>query len=96
MKKSVTNDWTLRESARAKINVMVKSIPNKHGYPPDLQEEAIKTVPAHVELRARSGFEAQTNDTSHPQSRLQKGRGPGILGLGDFFRRALGDDPAAD
>ncbi len=25
-------DWTLRESARAKIKVMVKRILNKHGY----------------------------------------------------------------
>jgi type I restriction enzyme R subunit len=36
--KSVTIDWTLRESARAKIKVMVKRILNKYGYPPDLQE----------------------------------------------------------
>jgi hypothetical protein len=32
VKKSVTIDWTLRESARAKIKVMVKRILNKHGY----------------------------------------------------------------
>ncbi len=43
-------DWTLRESARAKIKVMVKRILNKHGYPPDLQEEAVKTVLAQAEL----------------------------------------------
>ena len=49
MKKSVTIDWTLCESARAKIKVMVKRILNKHGYPPDLQEEAAKTVPAQAE-----------------------------------------------
>ena len=50
VKKSVTIDWTLRESARAKIKVMVKRILNKHGYPPDLQEEALKTVLAQAEL----------------------------------------------
>jgi type I restriction enzyme R subunit len=49
VKKSVTIDWTLRESARAKIKVMVKRILNKHGYPPDLQEEAAKTVLAQAE-----------------------------------------------
>ena len=37
VRKSVTIDWTLRESARAKIKVMVKRILNKHGYPPDLE-----------------------------------------------------------
>jgi type I restriction enzyme, R subunit len=50
VKKSVTIDWTLREGARAKIKVMVKRILNKHGYPPDLQEEAVKTVLAQAEL----------------------------------------------
>jgi len=50
VKKSVTIDWTLRESARARIKVMVKRILNRHGYPPDLQEEAVKTVLAQAEL----------------------------------------------
>ncbi|MEO6981641.1 MAG: DUF3387 domain-containing protein, partial [Edaphobacter sp.] len=50
VKKSVTKDWTLRESARAKIKVMVKRILKRHGYPPDLQDEAVKTVLAQAEL----------------------------------------------
>ena len=50
VKKSVTIDWTLRESARARIKVMVKRILNKHGYPPDLQEEAVNTVLVQAEL----------------------------------------------
>lgn len=50
VRKSVTIDWTLRESARAKIKVMVKRILNRYGYPPDLQEEAVKTVLAQAEL----------------------------------------------
>jgi type I restriction enzyme R subunit len=43
VRKSVTIDWTIRESARARIRVMVRRILRKHGYPPDLQEEATKT-----------------------------------------------------
>ncbi|MHB1233112.1 MAG: type I restriction endonuclease subunit R [Burkholderiales bacterium] len=50
VRKSVTIDWTLRESARAKIRVMVKRILNKYGYPPDLQDEAVKTVLMQAEL----------------------------------------------
>jgi type I restriction enzyme R subunit len=50
VRKSVTIDWTLRESARAKIKVLVKRILRKHGYPPDLEEEATKTVLAQAEL----------------------------------------------
>jgi type I restriction enzyme R subunit len=50
IRKSVTIDWTLREGARAKIRVMVKRILNFHGYPPDLQDEAVKTVLHQAEL----------------------------------------------
>ncbi len=50
VRKSVTIDWTLREGARAKIRVLVKRILNKYGYPPDLQEEAVKTVLMQAEL----------------------------------------------
>ncbi|CAG1013043.1 partial Type I restriction enzyme EcoR124II R protein, partial [Anaerolineales bacterium] len=50
VRKSVTIDWSVRESARARIKVMVKRILKKHGFPPDLQEEATKTVLAQAEL----------------------------------------------
>jgi len=50
VRKSITIDWAVRESARARIKVMVKRILKKHGYPPDLQEEATKTVLAQAEL----------------------------------------------
>ena len=50
VRKNATIDWTLRESARAKIRVMVKRILNKYGYPPDLQEEAVKTLLMQAEL----------------------------------------------
>ncbi len=50
VRESVTIDWTLRESARAKIKVIVKRILNFYGYPPDLQTEAVKTVLQQAEL----------------------------------------------
>jgi len=50
VRESVTIDWTLRESARAKIKVMVKRILRKYGYPPDLQDDAIKTVLQQAEV----------------------------------------------
>jgi type I restriction enzyme R subunit len=54
VRSSVTIDWTLRESARARIRVMVKRILKKYGYPPDLQDEATKTVLAQAELLSAS------------------------------------------
>ena len=50
VRRNVTIDWTLRESARSKIRVIVKRILNKYGYPPDLQEETVKTVLRQAEL----------------------------------------------
>ena len=47
IRKSVTIDWTLRESASAGFRVMLK---RKYDYPPDLQEEAVQTVLAQAEL----------------------------------------------
>jgi type I restriction enzyme R subunit len=42
--KNTSVDWTLKESVRAKIRVLVKRILRKHGYPPDKQEKATLTV----------------------------------------------------
>ncbi len=50
VRKSATIDWTLRESARAKIRVIVKRILSKYGYPPDLQDQAVQTVLQQAEL----------------------------------------------
>ncbi len=43
-------DWTIKESVRAKIRVMVKRILRKYGYPPDKQEKATQTVLEQAEL----------------------------------------------
>ena len=44
LKGSVTVDWSHRESARARLRVLVKRILRRYGYPPDLQDEAVQTV----------------------------------------------------
>ena len=44
LKANVTVDWAHRENARARLRVMVRRILKKYGYPPDLQDEAVKTV----------------------------------------------------
>ena len=50
VRNSVTIDWTEREAVRAKIRVAVKRILRKHGYPPDKQEKATRTVLQQAEL----------------------------------------------
>ncbi len=44
VRQSVTIDWNLRESARSKIRVIIKRILNRYGYPPDLQDDAVRTM----------------------------------------------------
>ena len=41
---NVTIDWTLRENVRANLRRLVRRILRKHGYPPDKQEKATRTV----------------------------------------------------
>ncbi len=49
---NATIDWTIRESARAKLMVIVKRTLTKWGYPPDKQAKAIETVLKQAELMA--------------------------------------------
>ncbi len=41
---NVTIDWTLRENVRAHLRRLVRRVLRKHGYPPDKQESATRTV----------------------------------------------------
>jgi type I restriction enzyme R subunit len=50
VKNNVTIDWELRESARAKIRVLVKHILKKYGYPPDLAKAATQLVLEQAEV----------------------------------------------
>ena len=44
LRDNVSVDWAHRDSARARMRVLVKRILRKHGYPPDLQDVAVQTV----------------------------------------------------
>lgn len=44
VKKNASIDWTLKESVKAKLKVMVKRALRKFGYPPDQQKLATDTV----------------------------------------------------
>jgi type I restriction enzyme R subunit len=52
VKSNASIDWTIRESARAKLMVLVKRTLTKYGYPPDKQQKAIDTVLKQAELLA--------------------------------------------
>ena len=44
LKSNITIDWAHRESARARLRVLVKRILRKYGYPPDLEDAAVQEV----------------------------------------------------
>ena len=50
VRKNVTIDWTVRDNVRAQLRVLVKRILRKHGYPPDKQEKATRTVLEQAEV----------------------------------------------
>lgn len=52
VRENATIDWTIKESARAKLRVVVKRTLRKYGYPPDMQELATETVIKQAELIA--------------------------------------------
>jgi type I restriction enzyme R subunit len=44
LRENISVDWAHRDSARARMRVLVKRILRKYGYPPDLQDTAVQTV----------------------------------------------------
>ena len=49
LKANVSIDWAHRDSARARLRVLVKRILRKFGYPPDLEDAAVRGVLAQAE-----------------------------------------------
>ena len=52
LRKNKTIDWQKRESARAKMRMLIKKLLKKHKYPPEGMEDAVQTVMTQCELWA--------------------------------------------
>lgn len=50
LRKNKTIDWQKKESSRAKMRMIVKKLLKKYKYPPEGQEDALKTVISQCEL----------------------------------------------
>ena len=55
VRKNLSIDWTLREDVRANLRRMVRRTLNRHGYPPDQQDQAVRTIIEQAELFPQSG-----------------------------------------
>ena len=61
VRKNTSIDWTIRESARSKLKVIVKRTLNRYGYPPDMQALATETVLKQAELIANEILSGSDN-----------------------------------
>lgn len=52
LRKNQTIDWQKRDSARAKMRMMIKKLLREHRYPPDGMDDAVQTVMFQCELWA--------------------------------------------
>lgn len=52
VKENASIDWTIKESVKAKLKVIVKRTLRQYGYPPDMQKLATETVLKQAELIA--------------------------------------------
>ena len=50
LRKNRTIDWQKRDSARAKMRMMIKKLLKEHKYPPEGMEDAVQTVMTQCEL----------------------------------------------
>ena len=50
LRNNKTIDWQKRESARAKMRMLIKKLLKKHKYPPEGMEDAVQTVMTQCEL----------------------------------------------
>ena len=50
LRKNRTIDWQKRDSARAKMRMMIKRLLKKHRYPPEGMDDAVQTVMTQCEL----------------------------------------------
>ena len=52
VKQNTSIDWTIKESVRAKLKVIIKRTLREYGYPPDMQKLATEPVLKQADLIA--------------------------------------------
>lgn len=65
LRKNKTIDWQKKESARAKMRMIVKKLLKKYKYPPKGQEDALKTVISQCELWTDNVAEYEEPENSY-------------------------------
>ena len=64
LRKNKTIDWQKKESARAKMRMLVKRLLKKYKYPPEGQEDALKTVISQCEMWTDNQEDFEQSETT--------------------------------
>jgi type I restriction enzyme R subunit len=59
VRENASIDWTIKESVKAKLKVIVKRTLRQYGYPPDMQKLATETVLKQAEMIAEEMVHAE-------------------------------------
>ena len=62
LRKNRSIDWQKKESARARMRMLIKKLLKKHRYPPEGMEDAVQTVMLQCELWTDHVMDAEEDE----------------------------------
>ena len=72
LRKNRTIDWQKRDSASAKMRMMIKRLLKKHKYPPEGMDDTVQTVMTQCELWADNNDMERENDKNEKAKKVKK------------------------
>ena len=72
LRKNRTIDWQKRDSARAKMRMMIKRLLKKHKYPPEGMDDAVQTVMTQCELWTDNNDMERENEQNEKAKKVKK------------------------
>ena len=78
LRKNRTIDWQKRDSARAKMRMLIKRLLRRHRYPPEGMEDAVKTVMTQCELWADNSDMEEKGPAYYSRFKKSSGKNYGM------------------
>lgn len=78
LRKNRTIDWQKRDSARAKMRMLIKRLLRRHRYPPEGMEDAVKTVMTQCELWADNSDMEENGPAYYSRFKKSSGKNYGM------------------
>ena len=58
LRDNLTVDWTVRDSVRARLRILIRNLLRRYKYPPDQQKDAVDVVLQQAELISEQALAA--------------------------------------